>query len=225
MWWLDDYERRARLVPGLWLMAPIVVCVFMFGLRANLLVSSAGGLLIAAGAPVLLSSLVRQRGLAIEAALVRTWGGWPTTQLMTAGTPSVLQSRRTAIEQATGMVLPPADEPDSDAYDVATTKLRTLTRSKVDYPLVFEENRNYGFERNLLGVQPLARVTSTVALVASVAAACLVAVHRHTLSPDLWIGSVFLLAIAAFWFCYPSQARARTVAFKYAERLVEALDK
>lgn len=222
VWWLGDYERRARLIPGLWLVAPIVVVVLMFGLRSSPLVSAVAGLLTVAGAPVVLASLVRDRGLRIEGSLYEEWGGKPTTQLLTQGPPSLLAERRASVEAVTSKTLPSVSAPDDDLYDTAVRIVQSKTRDRTRFELLFEENRNYGYERNMLGAQPTGRVLSLAVLIGAVPASILVAVHRGHFSFELGGGLAVLSLLTLFWWRVPSNRRTRTVAFKYAERLVDA---
>lgn len=80
MLWLDDYERRARLAPGLLAVLPIALVILALGLRRLPIVSALLSLVTAVGGPVVLASLVRHRGLRLQAELFRKWGGAPTTK-------------------------------------------------------------------------------------------------------------------------------------------------
>lgn len=53
MLWLDAYERRARLAPGLLALLPVSVAVTVLGLREAPVVTSIIALFAAAGGPVL----------------------------------------------------------------------------------------------------------------------------------------------------------------------------
>src|SRR6266496_5192960 len=98
MLWLDDYERRARLVPGLILVSPIALTVVMFGLRENAVVAAIIAALSTFGAPVVLANYVRHRGLELQGELWKRWGGSPTLELLKAAPPARRQTWRTAVE-------------------------------------------------------------------------------------------------------------------------------
>ena len=85
MLWLDSYERRARLVPGLLLVAPIGVAIVMFGLNTNPVIAVVIGSLTTFGAPVVLANFVRHRGLAAQTKLYGERGDKPTTALLRTG--------------------------------------------------------------------------------------------------------------------------------------------
>ena len=136
----------------------------------------------------------------------------------------MLTKRRQTVEGAPGSKLPDPASEDSDGYEAAIQTLRNKTRDHSRFRLVFEENRNYGYERNLLSVRALGICTSIVILAASACAALLVANHRGSVTLEFPIGLVSQLAIVIFWAVVPSEQRTRTVAFKYAERLIDAAE-
>lgn len=164
----DDYNRRARLYPGLLTIAPVFWTVA--ALNPNLIVGSAshvlGSVILVSGALSLLSNLARWRGKIAERVLIEKWGGWPSTVL--------LRHRDSTIDSFTkaryhreleticgGLKLPTADEEkgnpsDADArYRSATRRLIERRREK-KYQLLHRENVQYGFRRNLLGLKPSA---------------------------------------------------------------------
>ena len=67
MIWLDAYERRARLVPGLLALLPIAIVAIALGIDDAPVASSAVSLLSVTGGPVLLADVVRSWGLGVEA--------------------------------------------------------------------------------------------------------------------------------------------------------------
>src|ERR1700730_18752231 len=76
---LDEYNRRARLVPGLFFVLPVPVVIVALGLRQNPVVAVLVSLIPVMGGPVALADYVRQRGLKVQEALYAAWGGSPTT--------------------------------------------------------------------------------------------------------------------------------------------------
>ncbi|CAE7410645.1 unnamed protein product, partial [Symbiodinium sp. KB8] len=176
MTWLDEYERRARLAPGLLTLLPLLVLLVSLGFRQRPVVAGTIAFLTAAGGPVLLSQVVRHRGLALQRRLWEKWNGSPTTQSLRhsspVGTPEQRNSWRTELERSTGLNLPTVAEEQLDAtgsdarYEVAIARLIELTRNQADFPLLHAENKNYGFERNLLAMRkPGLIVAGSAALV------------------------------------------------------------
>lgn len=232
MLWLDDYERRARLLPGLLTLLPFVVVVIALGLRRTPLVSSLLSLLSVTGGPVVLANLVRLKGRALERELFANWNGpWTVSLLRLRDQPPSLQRehRRRQLELVTGLDLPSLEAERSDpeaadeAYEVAVSRLRELTRDKSRFYLVFVENRNYGFERNLLAVRPFGVLSCTAAALALGVAGALSALSIiDARGLDVGLGAVIVVAIMGFWIFMPSAQRVRQAGERYAERLLDA---
>lgn len=232
---LDEYDRKARLIPGLVTVVPFAVVVASLGWKQQPVVASVIGLLSVLGGPLILVNAVRARGLAIQEELFARWGGAPTTQAVRwrGAEPWSAAERRTwraAVSKATGMTLPSeaserADEGAADGrYKAAVTQLRNLTRDKNRFPLVFMENRNFGYERNLLGMRPSGIGLSVVGCVALLGLGIATWSHKlHGFAPlSLGIGSGVCLLIVAFWLMVPRPSAALLVGRRYAERLMDA---
>ena len=97
------------------------------------------------------------------------------------------------------------------------------TRDAKQFGMVFNENRNYGYERNLFGSKKLGILVSlTTLLGAGVAVLILTVGEHHKVRPEWIIGLVVLVGLTALWLVLPSKARTKTTAFKYAEQLLDA---
>lgn len=225
MVWLDAYERRARLVPGMLLLAPLAVVIVMFGLRSNPVVAATVGALTTFGAPVVLVSYVRQRGVAVQSELYDSWGGKPTTKLLRAGGNARARNWRRAAAQVSKQEFPPENQPDPEGrYDAAVAVLISRTRGDRNrFGMIFEENKNFGYERNLYGLRRPGRVFAGVCFVGSIAAvAYLVWSRGQSVRAEWVVGLVVLGALLLIWIFLPSGVRARVTAYKYAEQLLDA---
>ncbi|MGE5568714.1 MAG: hypothetical protein ACM3S5_06720 [Rhodospirillales bacterium] len=169
----DSYERRARLYPALMIVMPIVmtvVAIVQVRLSALQLLATT---LAACGGTFLLSQLARDAGKNREKSLFERWGGMPSV--------AILRHADTRIDPITkaryhkklaclvkGTKAPTAAEEQADpigadrTYAAWSTYLRTQTRERTKYPLVFEELVNYGFRRNVWGLRTTGIVTSAL---------------------------------------------------------------
>lgn len=232
LFWLDSYERRARLIPGLIAVLPIAVMVVSLGIREKPAIVGISSLLTATGLPVLLSSTVRIWGIKMQTRLFDEWGGAPTNQLLRfRGEPSQEHQRaqyRANVIAFVGHGLPTSADEDrdpvgaDDRYEAAVKQVRISTSDRSKYPLVFVESRNFGFERNLLGAkvfgQWVAAVSALTLFVLLVLATATSLVKIGALGPS--IGLIVCLALLGVWRFLPSSERARLVGFRYAERLL-----
>jgi hypothetical protein len=228
----DEYERKARLFPGLLAGLPVVLLVVALGWDQFPAVSVAAGLATGAGASYLLANLVRYRGRAVEPGLWQSWGGAPTVRFLRtrekADNPRQRESWREAVEAATGVSLVSAEEElaDPDRADqeieVAIRRLLPLGHGGTDYNLLHAENTAYGFERNLWALRWVGRLLSGLCLVALVGAALLAETRAHANPMPLWAGAGLELICLIAWGAAPSSARVRDSAERYATQLLDA---
>jgi hypothetical protein len=165
----DEYNRKARLAPALIVIFPIVTIPLVLFPNNIWSFGNAIGLLVGFGVLRLLTQLSRNMGKAIEERLYKNWGGKPTTYFLRHRTsPNKVQLARwhNNLNKLTGEKMPSLNEEESDPdsadqiYDVCIRSLIRRTRDNKKFSLLYEENCNYGFLRNLLGMKSLGLITS-----------------------------------------------------------------
>lgn len=229
---LDAYEIRARLIPALLTVAALPIIVVALGFREEPLVTALLALFAAIGGPLLLAYLAREQGGKLQEKLFSQWGGPPTTALLRVGDGGERDlkrlQRRSAVEKAWGSCLPSRQDEINDpvaadqVYESAVSWLREHTRDKEAFPLVFSENSNYGFHRNLLALKPWG--------IAFTGAGCFALIS--VIVANLWLLSLAWFdllgglaacgAALALWLTFPTQRRVRTAGETYAARLLDA---
>lgn len=227
----DTYTLQARFLPVVIVVLPVVA------LLGGAIVSGHGPQ-IAVGTSVTVFSVIarqlgRDRGRRLEPDLWKGWGGSPTLQRLrfrSAGPSQVTERLHGRVADLLGDSLPAevdeqADPEASDArYDDAVARLRGLTRNKSRFALLFSENINYGFRRNLLGLRPVGIAVDLATLVGS---ALLIGLTRATLAHRFALyapAAVISLLLMVFWFAAVSADWVRIPADAYADRLFEAVD-
>ncbi len=111
----------------------------------------------------------RERGKKIEPNLFNAWGGKPSVALIRHGDTrlnSVTKSRYHQFLQKNvpHFKLPSKDQEEKspsaadEIYQTATDWLLSKTRDTTRFRLIFEENMNYGFRRNLYALKPIALI-------------------------------------------------------------------
>lgn len=224
--WLDEYERSARLVPGLLVLAPLVVAGVALGVPDAPWSSTVAGSLLALIGPILLAKYVGNRGRAAEPRLYDKWGGPPSTGLLrmptTGSAGPVLEQRRRNAERVSNLVLPTAPStPEDGSFEAATRVLRSLTTDRTKFPLVFAELKSYGFERNLYAIRSEGRTSCSVSL-AILLVDLIVLLSRHDdASAVAMLGVAAELLLGLFWCFWPSEGRVRDAGTRYAERLLD----
>lgn len=236
-WIPDKYTRRARLQPALLVVMPAAFALFSLLASATPMPSWTSALLslfLSFGGMALLSQLARDGGKRREAALFELWGGKPTTRLLRhRDNPNdALRERRHKKLQklVSGQRLPTAEGEAADpigadgVYDACVARLLELTRNQTKFPLIFEENCNYGFRRNLWGTK---RMGLTVTITSVLTAGGSVLTGLLSQRAVSTVGVVCLAADVLFllaWIFVFTPSWVRIPADAYAERLLAACE-
>lgn len=228
----DTYNIRARVAPCVIVFLPLVLAVISWwpgeakwpGVLAGMGVSLALG--------TLLSQLGRDLGKEKQQALFEQWGGVPTTQLLSHRSsslnPNTLRRYHDALRQLRpDLRIPRSKEEEladvqaaDSSYTSCVDSLRELSRDKAKHPLVFEENVNFGFRRNLWAMKP-----SGIVIAIGSAAACFTRVWTYlilqqTFEPLSVIFGVVCVASTVIWWIRITPTWIRSAGFSYAERLL-----
>ena len=231
---LDTYVRRARLEPALIVALPLGLATLVAFPMAATTWALLWSLVTWSGGTTLLVNLARDRGKRREAALFRSWGGKPSTRLLRHkgnANPTLLARRHAQLETLVdGLVLPTAiveaKDPDAadHAYETCVAVLLERTRKREQFPMVFEENCNYGFRRNLWGMKAIGMVLSVLSCTIIgmfVAKAISAGQMPQPLTGAAGLISLFLLL---FWIFGVDVDWVRTPADEYAKQLLAACD-
>lgn len=232
----DPYDRKARLYPALLV---LLVPVASLSLVAPVFSSQLAGLAslaVALGGLMLLSSLGREWGKRKEPKLFEIWGGTPTTLMLLRASTALDQNtldryRKVLCGKVAGLTFP---DPTSEASDPpraaaicesAVKWLREATRDTKKFALVFAENINYGFRRNLLGVKPLALVMCALTLAATILHAWLsTAGNLSAVTVQSWSSAMVACIGLVVWGAVVNADFVKTTALAYAIALLAACD-
>ena len=162
----------------------------------------------------------------MEERLLAEWGGWPSTAVLRHRnstfdevTKSRFHKRLVELGAVEAMPTPAeeiADPGKADAtYSAAATWLRSKTRDAKKFPLVFEENINYRFLRNLLGSKWYGLGAAGLGIAADA-----LAVWKGR-SQGVVAGACVVFALALL--LGVTESGLRRQAFTYARRLIESI--
>lgn len=225
--YLDRYSLQARLYSGLVTVFPIFL-IFLPLLEYKAVLTAIPAAILG-GILFLMSNLTRSRGIRIENRLVKEWDGLPTTRLLrfrNSESNVLHERRRRKIETLYGQPLPTHAEEATNPeeadriYEASIRSLITkLYRVRGNFPRVLDENINYGFRRNLLGLKPIGITLSLLALVADI----FIGIKLNLVLESVIIGIVHL-SVLLIWVIAIDEDWVREVADRYANRLLEAMD-
>ena len=237
---LDRYDRKARLRPSLLCGLPLVASVILLIPELGAIWGSIGVVVVYGGASMLLIQIVRDLGKALEERLYQSWGGKPSAAMLRhtdCRLPKPTKDRyRSFLSGAVpGLTLAsPQEEEESpeqaDAgYDSANRWLLEHTRDHARFDLLFKENINYGFRRNLLAVKPIALGMDAIALMLVFGTAIaswtgLFGSTILTLSQEWWASVVITAVHTLLFVAYIRADWVRLAAETYAQQLLAACD-
>ena len=231
---LDPYVRRARLQPALLVALPGALAVLAWFPTDAAAAATVWSLIAWTGGTALLAQVARDRGKAKEPDLFAQWSGKPTTRLLRhrdTTNPVLLQRRHEKLQALLpDLAMPSAAEETMDTdkadavYDACTAFLLEKTRTRDQFPLVFEANCDYGFRRNLWGMKTLG---TFIALAAATAVGVLI--YRNILAgvtpaPLTIAAAATVLALFVGWLAWFTPVWVKTTADAFAERLLGALE-
>jgi hypothetical protein len=230
----DEYDRKARLTPGLLAIAPVAFLIATLGWKKYPAVAVATAIIGGAGAAYLLAILVRHMGRRIEPSLWKSWNGPPTTRFLrtreATENPILRDAWRHGVEIMTGLdLLSPPDEAQdhrrADQTIEAAVRQVLYLGQKPDYGLVNTENIQYGFERNLYGFRWVGRSISLLCigvLVVSLLVGPLRLGGAAVSNGSMIAGIAIDAALSLLWFVAPSAQRTKLAAERYAKQLFQA---
>jgi ABC-type transport system involved in multi-copper enzyme maturation permease subunit len=226
---VDLYSLRARRMPVLLVVLPAFLLLAVSILDSSTLGIASGS--VASALSILGAQLGRDRGRNLQPSLWREWGGPPTTQVLRFSGPKPAEQvaqAHGAIEEVLSLALPSEDEERADPsaaderYGAAIIQLIAKTRDYGKFPLVFEENVNYGFRRNSLGLRRFGIAVCVVTLFVSI---LLLACGSESFASRAehfgWPAAASIL-LGVFWLGVVSPDWVRVPADAYAGRLIEA---
>lgn len=224
---IDRYTITARFLPAVIIAAPIAAALHAWLPFPLTWTKGAAATAALAGLAYVLSHTTRNAGRQLEDTLWPRWGGAPTTLMLRHSDLNIDPVTKARYHQ--GLIklgaigqLPDADteraDPKAadDCYEGATTWLHGRTRSRKDFPLVFEENVNYGYMRNLLACKPWGLVVSLLSLA--------------VIGIAFWLGhlpvieGIAAVGVAIYLIFAVTERGLRSIADAYAYNLLEAID-
>lgn len=233
----DTYTLKARYYPTMIVIAPL--CLLILSLAAgrfDLLKSLAAAVISGLGLGLLMDQTGRDRGRNKQPWLFEQWGGKPTTVYLRHRDSAIKAPTKARYHKILARLLPDLEMPSKDQetkdpgradeiYASCADYLREITRADhAQFPLVHQENCNYGFRRNLWGMRPAG---IAISLVSTAACGTLLFYEIRSGNEFLMITAISVLICAVLYFLWIFRFNTRWVwiaADAYARRLLEACD-
>ncbi len=232
---MNTYNLKARVYPVILTIVPIVIigCVYSLSFKSYYQIMTSFG--ITTALYFLFSQLGRDKGKAIEKEIWSEWGGAPTTQILRYSNDIIDKHTKekyhsklkklTDIGNELNEEFERKSQKEADEiYQSWTKYLISKTRDTKKYNLLFQENINYGFRRNLLGLKIIAISIIILLMIGSFFLSFVANGNTISFSYDLMLSELILMLILIFWLIIVNEKWIKSVAFAYAERLMETID-
>jgi hypothetical protein len=231
----DSYTWKARVLPVFVVLLPVGLAASLWFPNFVFVERLVGALAAPFGLAMLLSQIGRDFGYRKQPALWTRWGGAPTTQQLrhrTDNSNPVLLKRyhdRLSLLRP-DLCLPSAAEETRDpaqadhVYAACVQFLISQTRDRATFPLLYKENVNYGFRRNLWGLKPLGMTVVACCLIAAIWRAGVLQSSGVELKSELLVNMVVSFMLLIFWTLWVTQKWVRIPAEAYAARLLECCE-
>jgi hypothetical protein len=231
----DKYTYQARLLPTLVAFVPLALGSAVWFPGQSSTWRLLGAIFISFGLTGMLSQLGRDLGKRKEPLLFQQWGGLPTTRILSHRLsrldPLTLRRYHAKLQTLLPQFKIPTESeeiqsPTSANQDYASCVLflRQKTYDHETFPLVFAENINYGFRRNLWALKSIGVIS---AMVGTVSCGVFILLRRQVEPSGLLLGiagAVISAALLAMWLFVVNAGWVRLAADVYAERLLASLD-
>jgi hypothetical protein len=242
---LDAYVRQARLYPALLTLTPLLLTAIAWfpGLITTSIGTTLLTILVASGALYGLSTLSRTQGRKLEKKLLEDWGGWPTTIWLRHRSKELNAHSRVRYhaflsKNVPNLRLPTMQqekrnpEAADPLYASAIEWLKERCRGR-EFPLVYKENIEYGFRRNLRGLRTIGLTTAIGTLALSLLLIVYMTQTKSGLSNSAADGNIDFLVIAALavdaiaifgWIFFVTNDWVKEAANQYARALLACCD-
>lgn len=228
----DEYIVKARMFPVFIMLFPLFLALISFSSKIVSTFTIGRSLLVLLALSFVGAQFSREKGKKIEAGLWESWGGAPTAQLLRHSYTGFASMRRMRIHRVLQMMLPDIEIPTPEKekkhpefadqiYETCTRHIIARTRDTKRFPLIYKENINYGFLRNLLGIKPYGIIVSIISLFILLLKIGFEWVKDKQVSIELLIMAIVVLCVMMLWILWVKPERVKIAAFAYAERLFE----
>jgi hypothetical protein len=233
---LDGYSLKARYLPALVVMLPLwlAFAVWFPPDKQFLGVFASAGVTLVLS--TLLSQLGRDAGKARQKALFMEWGGPPSTRALSYQTGIVNHVTLARCHAALRTLVPTLELPESEAaekdnwdsakknYESASDYLREATRDKTAFRLVYAENVNYGFRRNLWAMKPGGIAACVIAVAAVVVHALTREPTKEALTGIDAASGLMAVVLFTFWCLRFTKSWVKMSADEYSSRLIASAE-
>ncbi|WP_345243611.1 hypothetical protein [Pontibacillus salipaludis] len=232
----SKYELKARIFPALLAIAPFGLTILIWYPELINLESSAITLLVLVIILFSLAKVAREKGKKKQNALLKKWGGFPSTTLLKHDDNTINENTKQRYhnylnKNVPGIQLPSKEEELNDSsstnstYESAVHWLLEKTRDTKKFPLLYEDNINYGFSRNMLGIKPIGIIFTFVSLGINILGVYQqYAFTLNDLPLKIWISLIITIFFILLWVFFVKEEWVKSASYAYARTLLSTCE-
>lgn len=231
----EPYDRQARLYPAVLLVSPVVFSAVALFSACLTGLQSVSASIVGLGGAFLLTQLARDAGKKGEKKLFEKWGGLPSVAIfrhrdvrLDSVTKGRYHKRLAALVKEAKAPTTEQEQADPSAsdeiYSAWSNYIRVNTRDTKKFALLFKENVNYGYRRNLWGLRPIGIATSLFSLAACGVRLYYIYSSNGKVDGTLAGATAFAAILLLLWLFRFTADWVRVPADAYAERLAECAE-
>lgn len=232
---MNTYSLKARIYPVILSLLPILIIGILFSIEFQNFYQGLGSIGLSGVLFFLFSQLGRDRGKKKEKQLWEEWGGSPTTQLFRFSNDTIDSITKktyhdTMNKLVSSSVIPSIEEEEKspeicdEVYKSWTKLLLSKTRDTSKFNLLFSENINYGFRRNMYGLKPFSIIVILLLCVVIWISNYLTNNGFNFMDKSTLVQQFILMISLVFWVFVVSKEWIKVPAFSYGERLLETIN-
>jgi len=231
---LDTYTIEARLCPVFLVILPVLITINLWAPETSKFQFGFSSIIFSLAISLFGAQFGRNWGKLKEIKLWKSWDGPPTTRFLRHRDMqfnSIRKMRCHGIfhDLIPNINIPTMEEEMSDPlkadqiYEACTRFLIAKTRDTKKFSLLYKENINYGFLRNLWGLKPLGIVLSLLSLI-NCGYFLWIEWNNKKILPETIIFTLIILCISVLWITWVRPKNIKIAAEAYAERLLECCE-
>jgi len=234
---MNRYNLTARVFPMLLFYLPVLMLAVIYSIEIDKKIHMLSSFGVVAALSYFNAQLGRKYGKNKEVMLWKSWGGAATTQILRWRDGTLDNNTKKRYHFALQALCPvdpfptetveTTDQSKADAaYEGWVRYLISQTRDTKKFSLLFSENINYGFWRNLWGLKQAA---ITLNLLLIIGLYLYESIFQRTFNPLhfpplFFIAEILLIIILLLWIFVITKASVKIPAIGYAERLLESVN-
>lgn len=226
------YEIKARFFPALLILFPLMFTLLIWypeliELETSIIILVAFVILL-----FFIAKISREAGLRVQAKLLKVWGGLPTTIFLRHRDSSIDQITKERYhaflsEKISNLKIPSVEEENGnpDLYDLhyisAVKWLLENTRDPVNFSMIHQDNSNYGFSRNMLGVKLMGILFSLISLLFNIYGAYNQYYFIISEFPlKIWVAFLVSILFILLWLLFVNSNWVKSTSRAYARSLL-----